>query len=629
VRQLVGAHRLVTLTGFCGIGKSRLAEGVLAGWEAPPWDRLVRVRCDPDAPAHPAAALALACGAPADAPHDPAALAALWAGERTLVFLDDVDPVQAECTRLVQQLLMADPAVRVLVTARRPLGLGEEQVMPVTALPVEGPATQLFMERAGDNAPGPELVAEVCRLVEGVPLAVELAADQLDHHGIDELLARLRQGQGWLTSSYPGLRRHRSLADAIGDGYRLCDRDLRITWARASVFTGSFTESGAVAVTSGGGIDAGLVPSCLARLTSLGVLRVSHDPGGVRRPRYRMTRAAREFGAARLAAAGEYPVAAARRIQHVQQLAAQAGRHWDSGDQLGALRLVRDELTDLLASVRHALEHPHPEHTDAALDSVVSVWFWWLTHGHAALGLDLLSRLLPLCEPGRPSAVGGTWLAAWLAADSEPATARAHLAALWPTAVLEGDDVTLGRIAHVEGLLALRQGDTRAAAAHFESAAELVPVRVPGGPSPAVSLAALAVAHAEQAPRAALRAARRAVSCPGVRDDAWAGAVANYAWARVDAARGLTARAWHRAHRALAATAGSGPCHTALTLLLTDLGSTAPLPGGTYPLFLPASRTTPRPTVRPPEQPRRAHIEPAPTPTPAPTPSTPTPDKQP
>ncbi|MZD08890.1 hypothetical protein GTW43_28000, partial [Streptomyces sp. SID5785] len=462
-------------------------------------------------------------------------------GERTLLVLDDVDPVQAECARLVQQLLMAAPAARLLVTAQRPLGLGEEQVLRLSALPVDvpagatgpAPAVRLFVERARDSAA--ELlgrdaesarVEEVCRLVEGVPLAIELAADQLDRYSIDDLAARLRQGQGWLTSSYPALRRHQSVRDAVGSTYRLCAWAVRVVWARASIFTGSFTEDTAVSVTSGGGVRTELIPSCLAQLSALGVLRTTEDPGGLRRVRYRMTRAAREFGASRLTEAGEYPVAASRRTHHIRALAAHAGHCWDSGDQIAALCLVRDELDELLATAHHALEHPHPENTDAALDAVVSVWFWWLAQGHGATGLDLLARLLPLCEPGRPSAVRGTWLAAWLAACTDPAAARAYLAAVWPTAVLGGDDITLGRVAHVEGLLALRRGDTPAAATHFADTAALIPARVPAGPSPAVSLAALAIARAGYDPRGALHAARRAVSWPGVRDDSWANLVA-------------------------------------------------------------------------------------------------------
>ncbi|MZD06519.1 regulator, partial [Streptomyces sp. SID5785] len=98
LRHLLGAHRLVTVSGGAGIGKSRLVDGTLTGWNAAPWRHVVRVRWDAEAehPGSLAAALAEAHGARPDADRTPAELAALWAGERTLLVLDDVDPVQAE-----------------------------------------------------------------------------------------------------------------------------------------------------------------------------------------------------------------------------------------------------------------------------------------------------------------------------------------------------------------------------------------------------------------------------------------------------------------------------------------------------------------------------------------------------
>ncbi|WAZ19127.1 hypothetical protein STRCI_000157 [Streptomyces cinnabarinus] len=122
------------------------------------------------------------------------------------------------------------------------------------------------------------------------------------------------------------------------------------------------------------------------------------------------------------------------------------------------------------------------------------------------------------------------------------------------TAVLAGDDATLGRLAHVEGMLALGDGDPHAAAAHFAYAAATMPVApASAGPSSAVSLAALAVTQSAFAPGAALNAARRALSQPGIRDDAWSGLLAAYARAVVDHRHGHPGRAWRRARRALVA----------------------------------------------------------------------------
>ncbi|MGW2531881.1 hypothetical protein ACWC10_33225, partial [Streptomyces sp. NPDC001595] len=475
-----------------------------------------------------------------------------------LLFLDDADPVHAECVGLVQRLLMAVPDLRVLVTARRVLGLGDEQVLRLAPLSWEAadgepaPAVRLFVERAraaGEFRAGDDQLraaAEVCRLVEGVPLAIELAAAQTSRHPVGELAGLLERHQGWLSSPHPSLRRHRSLREAIAAGYVLCDRDVRIVWGRASVFTGSFAESTAVFLCGGAGVAPDRVAACLVQLTAAGVLEPVGTPGGALQPRYRMRRAAREFGAERLRAAGESAVAAERHLVHCRRTAAVAENLWNQGSQRQAVQLVRDEHAEIHPMVRYALAHP--EHAEDALETVVALWFWWAVHDRAEEGRQHLTRLLPRCDADSPAVVRGLWLAAWLSAAADPRAARTLLARAWPAAVLAGDDATLGRIAHVHGLLAR---DAPAAAAHFREAADTIPPHAPGGPSPAVSRAAAAVAQAGFAPDAARRDARRALTEPGVRDDTWACLLARYARAYVDHRTGRNARAWNRAHRAL------------------------------------------------------------------------------
>ncbi|WP_437070866.1 ATP-binding protein [Streptomyces sp. enrichment culture] len=482
-------------------------------------------------------------------------------GGPLLLFLDDVDPVHTECAGLVQRLLMAVPEVRVLVTSRAALGLGDERVLrlaPLRTEPRDGeggrsPAVRLFLERARGEGPlDLPAVHEVCRLLEGMPLAIELAAGQTGRHTADELARLLRRHQCWLSGPLPGApRRHRSLRAAIGSVYALNERALRVVWARASVFAGSFAESTAVFLCAGGGVEPHEVPGCLARLGAIGVLRPEGDPGGVHPPRYRMTAAARDFGAERLRAAGEFPVAVERLVTHGRRVAEVAEDLWSAGSQRQAVRLLAEEQEDLMAVARHALERP--EHTEAALETVVGLWFWWVVYDHAEAGRELLLTLLRRCEPDSALAVRAGWLAAWLTAPGDPAAARALLGRAWPAAVLAGDDAALGRIAHVQGMLALRERDPVAAAAHFGEAADTIPPHSPGGPSAAVSLAALAVAQAAFDPAAARRSARRALSHPDVREDTWACLLARYARAFVDHRHGRRGRAWHRARRALAA----------------------------------------------------------------------------
>ncbi|MGV9892573.1 hypothetical protein [Streptomyces sp. NPDC003395] len=629
LRALLTAHRLVTVTGTAGLGKSRLAATAVAGTPDPPWRHTLTVRVQgsgPSAPGTLTAALVRALTREAAAPLDdpeaatdavaepvtaavpgPATLAdpssattpspatsdpssatvpgpATVPGSATLpdpdpvtvpdvvavlpdapflLLLDDVDPAHGECTRLVQHLLMAEPTLRVLVTSRRALGLGDEHVLRLGPLRTESragalsPAVRLFLDRARRAAPEFDptdadlaAVAAICRHLEGNPLAIELAAAQAARHPLRRLAALTSRRQGWLADAHAALRRHRSVRAAVGADYVLCDRDLRRVWDRAGVFAGSFAESTAVFLCAGGGVEPDRVPSCLARLAAAGILTPVTDPGGVVPVRYRMTRAAREFGAERLREAGEYPVAAERRMSHCRRVAAVAADLWHHGSQSQAVRLVQDEHADLTAAVRHALTEPG--HAQAALETVTDLWFWWAVHDRAAEGGDHLLRLLPLCDDGGPLPARALWLAAWLRAGTHPRQAGELLGRAWPAAIRAGDDATVGRIAHVQGLLAVRRHDPRAAAEHFAEAAQSIPPGAPGGPSASVALSALALAQTAFAPAAARRSARRALSRPETRDDPWACLVARWARAVVDHHQGRTARAWHRGRRALA-----------------------------------------------------------------------------
>ncbi|MFD5252819.1 ATP-binding protein [Streptomyces bobili] len=634
---LLTGHHLVTVTGRPGVGKSRLAAEAAARTGGP-WRRVVHVRWQGSGPGEPGALTAAVSQAlTGRRPHrreaDIAALVRQLPETGVLLFLDDVDPVHRECMGLVQRLLVAVPGLRVLVTSRRVLGLGEEQVLPLPPLatgpltaPDRAPAVELFLRRArtvlddamttatatttpGDprtatakllpaptqpdgqpqletagpqahpSEPRPHLadlraVEAICRTLEGVPHAIELAAEQMARQPVEELADLLESHQCWLSGDRPVLRRHRSLRDTVGASYALCEREARVVWGRVSAFAGPFNESTAVFLCAGGGVEPYQVPSLLAQLAAFHVLEPVRDPGGLRQPRYRMTRAARDFGAERLREAGECEVALERRAAHCRQIAVVAENLWASGCQDQAVRLVQEERAELTSMLRQAL--CHPDQAETALETVVSLWFWWAVFDHGEEGRGYLLRLLPLCPTDSDTGMRGRLLAAWLGAGCDPQGARALLGRAWPEAVLAGDDAAVGHIAHVQGLIALHEGDHRAAAEHFEEAARTIPDHAFGGPSPAVSLAARAVAQAAFAPAAARRTARRALTRRGVRDDAWAALVARYAKAFVDHHQGRDAGARNRAGRALATLDGALPAShvgVALRALVADIES--------------------------------------------------------
>jgi predicted ATPase len=595
LRGLLADHRLVTVAGPAGVGKSRLSAAAIAAMPNRPWQQVVQARWQGSGPAAPdaltsavARALTGDDGAPAA---DIATVIRRLPTTAVLLLLDDVDPVHTECIGLAQHLLMAVPTLRLLVTSRRVLGLGDEHVLRPGPLGIEAPdgrrrrapAVELFLSRArmasGLRVKDTELrwVELICRLVEGNPLAIELAAEHTRHYELRRLAELLGENQGWPTSPHRALRRHRSLRESIGASYILCEEALRIVWGRSSIFVGPFGESTAVFMCTGGRVKPEQVPGCLAQLVALGVLEPVHDPGGPCQPRYRMARLARDFGLERLREAGELMTTYERRLIHYRNLAVAAAHLWDNGCQREAALLVQDEHDDLTAMLQYAVGDP--DHAEAALTTVTSLWFWWAVHGRAEEGYAYLLRLLDGRLPEGPGTAHALLLAAWLTASSDPHSARTLLGRAWTCAVLAGDSATLARISHVEGVLALHQRQNEAAAAHFQEAADTIPPLATGGPSPAVSQAAAALAQASFAPGPARVSARRALTHPGVHLDDWACVTARYALAFVDHHDHRSSRAWCRARRTLATLDDRLPApqvQIALRRLLSNIESGTP-----------------------------------------------------
>ncbi|MDI3405002.1 hypothetical protein QIS96_14385 [Streptomyces sp. B-S-A6] len=557
---LLARHRLVTVTGAAGIGKSRLARAAAERQGA----QVSRARWWTEGPAGGPDALtgvATALGLPATAGFEEV-VDELRARPR-LLFLDDVDPVRRDCLALVQRLLQTLPELRVLTSGRQPLGLGDEQVLrlgPLSLVPsgdgTPSAAARMFLSRlparsahlVGTGAAG-RAVLDICARVQGVPLALRLAAEQVGRRPLAEVATLVESAQCRLAGEAAGTWRHRSLHASLGASYTLCERADRIAWARLSVLGGDFDEDTAVHVAAGGQLRALDIPACLARLTLASVLEPVRDPGGVRPGRYRMTTAAREFGFGRLRDAGEAAEAVERHLLWCRDAAESAQRLWQVGLQQQAIALVRAEE----ANLRAALVRP-PQTTaqaETALYAVVALWFWWGVCGHTGQGRSYLQRLLPLFPEVSLLRARALWLAGWIAVRCGEGDAADALREAGEVAVLVGDDTTLGHVADASGVLAAYAGDRELALACLEEAVQLIPEDVFYGPSVAHSWAVLACNQAHTSIAAARRSVRTAVALRRTRDDRWARCMTGYALAFVDHLGGRPARAWRRARRAL------------------------------------------------------------------------------
>ena len=322
---LVDAHRLVTLTGPAGVGKTRLAL------------RIATVHADsfPDgarladlAPAEPELAgdtLARALGVipqPGWSLRD--ILREVAGGMRCLLLVDNCEHVVTEAAEIIADLLTAGGQLRVLATSREPLGIPGEVSYQVQTLPVPTPrdssraasagdydAVRLFVDRAATASPGFTLtdavapaVAALCQRLDGLPLAIELAASRVRSFGPAELVAHLDQRFELLSAgARTALPRHRTLRGAIDWSYKLLDDDDRALFSRLGVFPADFDYEAVQSVCRADDPGSRAVVRLLPRLVDKSLVSAA----GRGTHRYRLLETIRTYAAERLAASGTRP----------------------------------------------------------------------------------------------------------------------------------------------------------------------------------------------------------------------------------------------------------------------------------------------------------------------------------
>jgi predicted ATPase/class 3 adenylate cyclase len=421
VERLLGQARLLTLTGPGGSGKTRLALQVAAALLTRFQDGACFVDLSPVTdPTLVPAAVANALGVPETAERPILDGVKEHLRHRELLQVVDNFEQVTEAGPLIEELLTAAPRLRALVTSRVVLSLRGEQEYPVPPLHVPDPgraptalaalgaveAVRLFSERARAANPRFELternapvVAEITARLDGLPLAIELAATRTKVLTPEQILSRLERRLSILTSGARSLpERQRTLRAAIAWSHELLDPVERRLFARLSVFTGGWTFESAEAVCDPEelGLDA------LDGLTSLvdkSLVRRTEPPGGP--PRFSMLETIREFAQEQLQAGADQERVVRRHAEHFLRLAVEAEPHLTGENQGAWLDRCDQEHANIRAALRWAIDSGQAGPAQAAAGAL---WRFWQQRGHLAEGRRWLAEVLAMPSGQAPTA---------------------------------------------------------------------------------------------------------------------------------------------------------------------------------------------------------------------------------
>ncbi len=401
--------RLVTLAGPGGIGKTRLSLEVAARVAGAPGEGVWFVElASLDDPALVLSTVAAVLGVR----HPECrltidSLIGFLSGKRVLLVLDNCEHLVESCAALVDSLLRACPRLRVLATSREPLGVSGEAVWPVPALTVpesgsrispaslgQYEATRLFVERATLGRPGfvardgnSAAIAEVCRRLDGIPLAIELAAARVKVLSVEQIAARLDDRFSLLAGGNRAApRRQQTLRAAIDWSHDMLSDSERELLRRLSVFAGGFTLE-AVEYVAGGEV---LEPLTRLVETSL-VVAEGRDDGSVR---YRTFETIREYAAERLREAGEQSAVKLRHRDWFRQFAEDAEPRLTGPEQVEWIARLEDEHDNLSAALRWSLDEEGD--WESGLRFCYALGRFWSVRAHLAEGRAWIERVLSM-----------------------------------------------------------------------------------------------------------------------------------------------------------------------------------------------------------------------------------------
>jgi non-specific serine/threonine protein kinase len=545
--RLIRENRLVTMTGPGGAGKTRLALRVADHVSESFADGICFVALDAlQDPELLTQAVAAELGL-RDMLEDPIHGVVSFLRDKTmLLVLDNCEHLVDACGMLVGKVLAAAPRVRVLATSRHVLSIEGEYLLPVRPLPVpryvdgeyvgESDAVVLFAHRAKAASPRFELtpanyetVVTVCQRLDGMPLAIELAAAWLRVLPLHDLLARIDNRFALLArGSSLKASRQRTLSATVDWSYDLCSPEERTLWARLSVFKGGFSLAAVEAVCSGGPIEQSDVLMIIAGLVDKSVVAREGYNGSAR---YWMLETIHQYGRDRLAESGQEREFRIRHCRYFLELARSIADDWYCARQLEYMAKARREHANFRAALEFGLSDQAAGADGAWL--AVRLHIFWINCGYVGEGRRWLDRVLALEDIPDELRVHGFWVSAYASAVlGDHVTALRMGEQAVDLARELGETELLALALYGQGTASLIGAQySQADACYGESISLYHQIDAPGGrlfpPYPARAMVAGLTGNAELAETLA----RRGVEFLSERGELWARSYGHYALA--------------------------------------------------------------------------------------------------
>jgi len=424
VKQELEAYRLVTLTGSGGTGKTRLslqvAADVLDHFDHGVWFVELAPLTDPDLIPQTILSTIGVQEQQGESPLD--VLKEYLHEKQTLIVLDNCEHLVSASAQVVNKLLNAAPNLKIMASSREALGVKGEASYPVPSLSLpdvrhlptieqlsQYEAVRLFIDRVllvaphftmdKDNAP---FIAQICYRLDGIPLALELAAARVKVLSVEQISKRLDDRFRLLTGgARTALPRQQTLRALIDWSYDLLSENEHLLLRRLSVFAGGWTLEAAEEVCSGAGLETFDVLDLLSQLVNKSLVVVVEGSQS-RETRYRMLETIRQYAREKLAESGESDVVCGQHLDFFLSIALRFEQEVHGPQALSFVKRVNTEQDNLREAMNWAGESGQAQ---SGLRLGFALHYYWLTYGYWSLGRESLERLLPCSEASEPSIV--------------------------------------------------------------------------------------------------------------------------------------------------------------------------------------------------------------------------------